>query len=340
MKKITLKDIAKQLEISVSTVSRALQNNPRISLEIRQKVLRIANESNYFNTKYPESISLRKTNIIGVIVPKISYHLYAMAISGIEKVAKDHNMHILICQSDESFEEEASLLNELMIIGVAGIAISLASETKQFDHFSKLKKSGIPLVFFNRSCDEVEADKVIIDNFKAAYDATTHLISIGCKNISFIGGPDILQISNTRLLGYKKALVDANIPVKESRIEHCNFTRESEMSIARKLLYKPDHPDGILAFSDQIAINVMLAAKERGLKVPEDISIIGFNNEPVDELLEPSLTSIDQPGYDMGTAAAKLIFNRISSPELGFTKQVIKSQLIIRNSTNKNKTLN
>ena len=196
------------------------------------------------------------------------------------------------------------------------------------------------MVFFNRSCDEVEADKVIIDNFKAAYDATTHLISIGCKNISFIGGPDILQISNTRLLGYKKALVDANIPVKESRIEHCNFTRESEMSIARKLLYKPDHPDGILAFSDQIAINVMLAAKERGLKVPEDISIIGFNNEPVDELLEPSLTSIDQPGYDMGTAAAKLIFNRISSPELGFTKQVLKSQLIIRNSTNKNKTLN
>ena len=337
LKKITLKDIAKELNISVSTVSRALQNNSRISKEIRQKVLKTANESNYFNNKYPQSFSLRKTNIIGVIVPKISYHLYAMAISGIEKVAKDNNMHIVICQSAESFKEEESLVNELMAIGVAGIIVSLASETKQFDHFLKLNKNGIPLVFFNRSCDEVEADKVIIDNFKAAYDATTHLISIGCENISFIGGPDILQISNIRLLGYKKALVDANIPVKSSRIEHCNFTLESEMSAARKLLYAPNYPDGILAFSDQIAINIMLAAKERGLKIPEDVSIIGFNNEPVDELLEPSLTSIDQPGFNMGTVAAQLIFDRISDPKLEYTRKVLKSDLIIRNSTNRNK---
>lgn len=337
MGKTTLKDIAKQLDISVSTVSRALQNNPRISLKVRQQVLKVTNESNYFNAKYPESFSLRKTNIIGVIVPKISYHLYAMAISGIEKVAKDYNMHILICQSHESFEEEISLIDKLMGIGVAGVIISLASETKHFDHFNELKKSGIPLVFFNRSCEEVDADKVIIDNFKAAYDATAHLISIGCKNIGFIGGPDILQISNTRLLGYKKALVDANIPVIGSRIEHCNFTRESEMSVARKLLYAPNYPDGILAFSDQIAINVMLAVKERGLKMPEDVSIIGFNNEPVDELLEPSLTSIDQPGYNMGAVAAQLIFDRIKNPLLNFSKNVLESHLIIRNSTNKNK---
>ena len=339
MKKTTLKDIAKELNISVSTVSRALQNNPRISSDLRQKFLKIANESKYFNTKYPESFSLRKTNIIGIIVPRISYHLYAMAISGIEKVAKENNMHILICQSDESYLEEVSLTKELMRIGVAGIIVSLASETKQFDHFHEIKKSGIPLVFFNRSCDEVEADKVIIDNFKAAYDATKHLLSIGCKKIAFIGGPNILQISNSRLLGYKKALVDANIPVKYQGIEHCNFTRESEMSIARKILYAPNYPDGILAFSDQIAINVMLAAKERGLKIPEEVSIIGFNNEPVGELLEPSLTSIDQPSFNMGIEAAKLIFKRINNPKSDFTKKVLKSQLIIRNSTNKNKVL-
>lgn len=339
LKKTTLKDIAKQLNISTSTVSRALQNNPRISVAVRQNVLKIANESNYFNTKYPESFSLRKTNIIGIIIPKISYHLYAMAISGIEKIAKENNMHIVICQSDESFEEEESLVNELMEIGVAGIIISLASKTKQFDHFLKLKNSGIPLVFFNRSCDEVEADKVMIDNFKASYDATTHLISIGCKNIAFIGGPDILQISNTRLLGYKKALVDAHIPINNHHIEHCNFTSESELNVARKLLYSPNHPDGILAFSDQIAIHTMLAAKERGIKMPEDLSIIGFNNEPIDALLEPSLTSVDQPGFEMGTVAAQLIFDRINNPALGYTKKVLNSHLIIRSSTNKNKTL-
>ncbi|RXP46457.1 LacI family transcriptional regulator [Lutibacter sp. HS1-25] len=338
LKKITLKDIAKELNIAVSTVSRALQNNPRISEEVREKVLKIAKETNYLNNKYPDSPSLRKTNIIGVIVPKISYHLYAMAISGIEKVAKEHNMHIVICQSHESYREERSLIEELMEIGVAGIVISLAEETKQFDHFLKVKKNGIPLVFFNRSCDEIDADKVMIDNFKAAYDATNHLLSIGCKNIAFIGGPTILQISNTRLLGYKKALVDANISINKNQIEHCNFTRESGLSAARKLLYSPNYPDGILAYSDQIAINTMLAAKERGLKMPEDISIIGFNNEPVDELLEPSLTSINQPGFEMGTTAAKLIFDRIENPKLAYTKKVLKSELIIRNSTNKNKT--
>lgn len=337
MKKTTLKDIAKQLNISVSTVSRALQNNPRISIEVRQQVLKLANESNYFNTKYPQSFSLRKTNIIGIIVPKISYHLYAMAISGIEKIAKEHNMHILICQSDESYFEEVSLVNELMSIGVAGIIVSLASETKQFDHFLQIKKHGIPLVFFNRSCDDIDADKVIIDNFKASYDATNHLIAVGCKHIAFIGGPNILQISNTRLLGYKKALVDANIPVKEERIEHCNFTRESEMSAARKLFYTADYPDGIITFSDQIAINAMLAIKERGLRIPEDVSVIGINNEPIGELIEPSLSSINQPGYLMGTNAAKLIFERIKSPNKSFTKKVLNSQLVIRNSTNRNK---
>lgn len=337
MKKTTLKDIAQQLNISVSTVSRALQNNPRISKDLRQKVLKIANESNYFNTKYPASFSLRKTNMIGVIIPKISYHLYAMAISGIERVAEENNMHIVICQSDESYERERSLVNELLEIGIAGLIVSLASETKNMDHFLNVKNHGIPLVFFNRSCDEVESDKVIIDNFKAAYDATTHLISIGCQKIAYIGGPNILQISNTRLLGYKKALVDANIPVDKNRIEYCNFTRESEISIARKLLYSPEYPDGILAFSDQVAINVMLAAKERGLRMPQDISIIGFNNEPVDELLDPSLTSIDQPGYTMGAESARFIIQRINNPESAFSKKVLKSHLVIRNSTNRNK---
>lgn len=133
-------------------------------------------------------------------------------------------------------------------------------------------------------------------------------------------------------------MVDANIPINNNSIEHCNFTRESELNVARKLLYSPNHPDGILAFSDQIAINTMLAAKERGIKMPESLSIIGFNNEPVGELLEPSLTSIDQPGYEMGAEAAQLIFDRINNPKLAYTKKVLSSHLIIRSSTNKNKT--
>tara|TARA_R110002033_G_scaffold69433_3_gene120789 strand:- start:1443 stop:2471 length:1029 start_codon:yes stop_codon:yes gene_type:complete len=336
-KKITLQDIANILEISTSTVSRALQNNPRISETIRNKVLKTANELNYFISKYPETVLPKKINAIGVIVPKITYHLYAMAISGIEKVAEENNMHIIICQSDELYEREKNLTEELVKIGVSGLIVSLAGETKDFNHFLELKEKNIPLVLFNRQCDEVVTDKVVIDNFKASYDATEHLLSIGCKQISYIGGPEILQISNTRLMGYKQALNDVGMPYDEKQIEYCSFTKESNLSAARKLLYSPNPPDGIIAFSDQIAIAAMVAAKERGLKIPEDLAIIGFNNEPVDELLEPSLTSIDQPAFQMGCESAKLIFERISNQDKDNTHKVLKSELIIRNSTNRNK---
>ncbi|TWO32801.1 LacI family transcriptional regulator [Seonamhaeicola sediminis] len=334
-KKTTLQDIANSLGISTSTVSRALQDNPRISETVRKKVIDLAYELNYFDKKFPETITPKKLNAIGVIVPKIGYHLYAMAISGIEKVAEENGMHLVICQSNESFEREESLTKELIETGVSGLIVSLAGETKQFDHFLELKKKNIPLVLFNRQCDEVETDKVVIDNFKASYDATEHLISIGCKNIAYIGGPKKLQISNTRLLGYQQALLDAGISVEY--IEYCNFSKESNLSAARKLLYSPNPPDGIIAFSDQVAISTMLAAKERGLSIPEDLAIIGFNNEPVDELLEPSLTSINQPSFKMGYEAAKLIFDRIQTPSIDYTQKILKSNLVIRNSTNKNK---
>tara|TARA_R110002049_G_scaffold309179_1_gene518050 strand:+ start:77472 stop:78494 length:1023 start_codon:yes stop_codon:yes gene_type:complete len=337
-KQTTLKDIATKLGVSISTVSRALQGNPRISARTRERVLELAQKHNYFQTKHINPFAPKKINAVGVIVPGVKYHLYAMAISGIEKILEKHQMQIIICQSNESYAREKILVNELLDIGVAGLIVSLAGETKEFDHFLEVKKRRIPLVFFNRLCDEVEADKVIIDNFKAAYDATQHLISVGCKRIAYIGGPKILQISTTRLLGYKKALADANISVEEKFIEYSDFTREGNLSTARKLLYSPEHPDGVLAFSDQVAIGVMLAAKERGLKMPEDLAIIGINNEPVDELLEPTLTSIDQPSYQMGVESANLIIERIADFDKAISRKVLKSHLIIRKSTNKNKS--
>lgn len=333
----TLKDIAAELNLSISTVSRALQGNPRISTKTRDKVLELAREYNYFQTRYVDPFLQRKINAVGVIVPSIKYHLYAMAISGMESVLQKHDLQIIICQSNESYVRERILVKELMDMGVAGLIVSLAGETKEFDHFLGLKQAKVPLVFFNRLCDEIDSDKVIIDNFKAAYDATRHLVEVGCRNIAYIGGPNILQISNTRLLGYKKALVDENIPVREKFIEYSDFSREGNLNAARKLLYSPEYPDGVLAFSDQVAIGVMMAAKERGLKVPEEIAIIGFNNEPVDELLEPSMTSIDQPSYEMGVESAQLIVDRIENFERNYSRKVLKSHMVIRSSTNRNK---
>ena len=284
-----------------------------------------------------DSFLPKKINAIGVIVPGIKYHLYAMAISGIEKVLEKHQMQIIICQSNESYHRERILVKQLLDAGVAGLIVSLASETKEFEHFTEVIESKVPLVFFNRLCDEVDSDKVVIDNFKAAFDAVQHLIAVGCKRIAYIGGPEFLQISSARLLGYKQALASENIPIDASFVVSSDFTKEGNLSAARKLLYAPKHPDGILAFSDQVAIGAMLAAKERGLKIPEDIAIIGFNNEPVDELLEPTLTSIEQPSFEMGVQSAQLIMNRIGNFEKSITRKVLKSNLIIRGSTNRNR---
>ncbi len=333
----TLKEIAAQLDISISTASRALKDHPRISAYTREKVKRVAREIGYMSLDMLKGPQKGNSRLIGVIVPKISYHLYAMAISGIESVAEQYGMHIVVCQSNESYEREKSLVNELIHTGVNGIIVSLASETRNFSHFEKVKQLGIPLVFFNRECKEVLTHKVIIDNKRAAYEAVKHLTDIGCKRIAYVGGPEVLQINRDRVEGYRQALAAANIAEDPSLVVFSRFDKESMRSAARELLYTPDYPDGILTFSDQIAINVMLAAKERGIRIPEQLSLIGFNNEPVDDLLEPSLSSIDQPGYVMGQESAKLLLQPATDLKSTYEKKILKSYLVIRNSTNKNR---
>lgn len=335
----TLKDIAKELNVSVSTVSRALKEHPRISLSTQYRVKQTARRLGYLSLDMLDVKKPKPTNLIGVIVPKISYHLYAMAISGIEHIAEQHGLHIIVCQSKESALREKSLVNELINAGVNGIIVSLASETKEFSHFNKLLSLGIPLVFFNRQCENIKTHKVIIDNQRAAYEAISHLVSIGCKKIAYFGGPEVLQINEDRIAGYKQALSDNGLDIIEKYLVYSNFDKVSLMSAARKLLYGPEFPDGILTFSDQIAINIMLVAKERGISIPEELSLVGFNNEPVDELLEPSLTSIDQPGYRMGEEAAQLIVSQLNNNRHPFEKRILKSSLVVRNSTNKNKMI-
>ena len=334
---ITLKDIADELQLSVSTVSRALKSHPRIGQKTQEKVKKTAIRLGYLSIDLLEEQKKKNSTLIGVIVPKISYYLYAMAISGIEKIAEANGMHIIVCQSNESYEREKSLVEELSAIGVNGIIASLASKTREFHHFKKAKESGIPVVFFNRECNDIVANKVTIDNEKAAYEAVHHLISVGCKRIAYLGGPEVLQINRDRAKGYTKALLNNGLEIIDDDLVYSNFDKESVLSAARKLLFSPIHPDGILAFSDQIAISVMLVAKERGIEIPKKLSIIGFNNEPVGELINPSLTSISQPGFRMGEEAAQLLINEFKKPSILFEKRILNSFLVIRNSTNKNK---
>lgn len=332
---ITLNDLARKLNVSVSTVSRALKCNPRISEQTQRKVRKLAKDMGYVSIDLLD-VPKRTSNLLGIVVPEISYHLYAMAISGIESVAERHGMRIIVCQSKESYDREKSLVKELAAAGVVGVIASLASETKDFSHFLELKKAGIPLVFFNRQCKEVDADKVIIDNVRAAYEAVSHLIHVGCTKIAYLGGPQQLQINRDRAEGFKLALLENNIQLKPDYLVYSRFDRESTLSAARKLLYSSDYPDAILSFSDQMAVSVMIAAKERGISIPDQLSLIGFNNEPIDEVLEPSLTSIDQPGFKMGEESALLILKQMKETEESYENKVLKSFLVVRKSTNKN----
>ncbi|MEM9144492.1 MAG: LacI family DNA-binding transcriptional regulator [Bacteroidota bacterium] len=333
----TLKELAAELDVSISTVSRALKNHPRISRATQARVKELAMQKGYISLNSGYSLEKRNSNLIGVIVPKVSYYLYAMAISGIEKIAEANGMHIIVCQSNESYVREKGLIRELIAAGVNGVIVSLASETKDFSHFAELKKRGIPLVFFNRDCNDVDTDRVIIDNARAAYEAVCHLVDVGCKRIAYLGGPKELQINRDRAQGYRQALLEHKLELRDGYLVYSKFDRESTLSAARKLLYSPNHPDGILTFSDQIGISIMLAAKERGIAIPEELSLIGFNNEPVGELLEPSLTSIDQPGFQMGLASGELVVKQLKDTPGEYEKRILKSFLVVRNSTNKNR---
>ncbi|MDW7694845.1 LacI family DNA-binding transcriptional regulator [Flammeovirgaceae bacterium SG7u.111] len=337
---VTLKSLAKELGLSISTVSRALRNHPDVNTETKKKVMELATDLDYEPNILALNLLKKRANTIGVIVPYIGYHLYARAISGIENVANKAGYNIIICQSNESFGSEAQDVKDLISGRVAGFIISLSSETEEFSHFKKIIQKGTPLVFFNRECEEIDTSKVVIDNYEAAYEATEHLISVGCKRVAYLGGPDTVQISNKRLEGYKAALKKNGQEIDESLFVHCGFSREETMTGARKMLFHTNPPDAVLAYSDQMAISMMLVAKERGLQIPQELCVIGFNNEPVCELIEPALTSISQPSFQMGEIAAQRLLEQINASEespFDPQKDVLKSKLIIRGSTNRHK---
>jgi LacI family transcriptional regulator len=328
----TLKDIAEKLGLSISTVSRALKDHPDVNSETKTAVLNLARQLDYEPNLVAQNLRKKQSNLIGVIVPRLAYHLYAMAISGIESVLEKSGYHLMICQTNESFAKEVAILKEFNAIRPAGYLISLASETSTFDHLRQLQRKKIPIVFFNRDCREITAPKVIIDNRKAAFNAVKHLHEQGFRRIAFLGGPENLHISNHRIEGYRQAIETLNMKFSPEYIQHAHFTREEGSQKTCDLLALKDQPDAIIAFSDQMAISAMLTIKKAGLRIPDDVAIMGFNNEPGDELMEPTLTSIDQPAYEMGQKAAEMLLARIQGSDRNEVV-VLQSQLIARKST-------
>ncbi len=325
-KKITIHDIARKLNLTASTVSRALNNHPKISDATKKLVHNAAKELNYRPNTIAASLRRGKAKSIGLVIPRINRNFISNTISGIEKVTSENGYNLLICQSEESLEKEINNLKTLVNNRVDGILISISLETNTSKHIKTIINDGIPLVQFDRFRSDIETSKVINDNFQGAYDAVKHLIDKGCKRIAHFGGADIISIYAERIEGYKKSLIDNGLEVDPSLIFNKILNKEEGYKIANKIFDSKIKIDGIFAASDYSALGAMLAARERNIKIPEQIAIIGFANEPFTEFVSPSLSSLDQFGVEMGISAARLLIEKIESKQ----KEVIPKTVIIR----------
>jgi len=330
----TIKDIASKLKISPSTVSRALHNHPDISLEMKKKVKTVAKQLDYHPDSIAQSLRQRRTNLIGVIVPEIKHNFFSAAISGIEEIAYKAGYTIIVSQSNESYEREILNIRALISNKIAGLLISISQTTINSDQFKLLERQKIPFVFFDRICEDIDASKVVVDDFGGAYKAVEHLIASGRKNIAHLAGPKHLSISKCRLNGYLEALKNNKISFNEKFIVYGGLNEEDGNIGFQKLFKLKTKPDAIFAVNDPVAIGAFEIIKKQGLKIPQDVALVGFSNNPVSSLIEPSLTTIGQPAYQVGKRAAELLIEQINNPNNYISrKEILSTKLIIRNST-------
>ncbi len=334
--RITLKKIAKEFGVSISTVSKALKDSHEISEETRGKIKAFADYYNYQPNSLALQLRNQKTSVIGVIIPEIVHHFFSTVINGIEKYANEKGYNVMVCLSNESYEKEVSNFTVLTNGSVDGLIVSVARETQEnqiYKHFEALIKDDFPLVLFDRVIDEIECDKVIIDDVGGALKATNHLVEIGAKRIALITTQDYITVGSLRKEGYLKALVNNNIPIDESLIYKIDDTRDLNEQIGEIINVK-NPPDAIFAVNEIYAAIALKAAKAKGLIVPDDIAIIGFTSGLISEFTYPPLTSVEQHGDLMGRQAAELLINRIESTGPNDSqKVVISSGLKIRKST-------
>ena len=337
---ITIKDIAKALGLSTSTVSRALRGSHEISSDTKKMVIEYAEQFNYRPNPIALSLKERRSHSIGVVVCEIANNFFSQAINGIESIAYNRGYHVIISQSHESYEREVVNVEHLASRSVDGLLVSLSTETERIAHFKNLHDKGFPIVFFDRITDEIETHKVVADNYKGAYDATQHLVDMGYKRIAHLSSASHLSISKERLEGYKAALKDNKITLNEQHIKNCDhggmIYKELEEAV-KSLVNLKDKPDAIFSAGDRLTVNCLSALKAIGLKVPDDIALVGFSNSPLVELLNPSLTAVKQPAFEMGQVATELLIKLIESKRAvtEFETVVLQTEIIVRDSSAK-----
>ena len=334
---LTMKDIARELGISVATVSRALKDSPRISEERRKAIQAYAREHNFYPNAIGEALRHSRVmpqKIIGVIVPEFTHYYFSSILTGIEETAFARGYNIMVTQSGEQYEREVRICEIYHRYKVCGVIVSQAKDTRNYDHYQKLLDAGIPMVFYDRICTGVNASRVVVDDYMGAYNAVTHLIETGCERIAFYGSPMQLEISKNRFNGYKDALLKHGLAVDERIVRVCDNRDEAE-AITPEILTLDHRPDGFFAVNDDTAIGILYTAKRMGFKVPEDISICGFTNGQRAIACDPMLTTVEQRGKRVGEEAAEILIDKVEglSPMAKIEKRIVRTRLIIRGTT-------
>ena len=336
--KVTIYDLAKQLNTTASTVSRALKDHPRISKKMKQAVMELAKELNYQPDPIAHHLRTGKGLVIGVIVPRIDRHFFASVIGGIQSVAQKNGYSVIISQSNESYEEEVEAVRALANKKIDGLAISIAAQTSDYTHLRQLSERNVPIVYFDRIPDLDQIDCVVDHNYKMGYDAVCHLYDQGCRRIAHFAGPQTLLEYRNRYYGYKQALQDKGIVYREEYVVHNTITLDSGKNAIDYLLSLPERPDAIFSAGDYSAITAMDCIKRSGLSIPQDIAIVGIANEPIGAYLNPSLTSFELFDRKMGEETAERLLLQMKhegEEPLPFEKKVIFPELIVRDSSQK-----
>lgn len=335
-RKVTLKQIAKELDVSISTVSKSLRNSIEISEDTRQKVQAFAKLYNYKPNNIALSLKNKKTKTIGIIIPEIVHHFFATVISGIEQVANENGYNVIVCLSDESFDKEVINMEMLANGSIDGFIMSLSKETqlkRDFHHIVEVINQGMPVVMFDRVTNDVLCDKVIIDDQMASYEAVDYLISKGFKNIALLTTVDYVSVGKLRTDGYVKAMRGHDMPVKEEMIIKIEDIDNCSVKIEK--LLKEQQPDAIFAVNELFAVTSIKLAAKMGLSVPKDLSVIGFTDGIISQFSTPSITTVSQNGIKMGGRAAKMLIDRLEMDEEDehYRTEVIETHLVEREST-------
>lgn len=335
MAQFTIKDLAKKLGISPSTVSRALRDHPDISKATKERVVAAAEKYHYQPNQLAQSLQKKRTSTIGVIVPEIRHHFFSTVISGIEEVAYEHGYTIMVCQSNETLAREIINTQALVANRVAGLLLAISSETTTFDHLKSVLDRNVPLVQFDRVVEELPTSKVVVDDYAAAYGAVTHLIEAGYRRIGHMAGQDGIALNRKRFDGYRDALRDHGVEYIEKFHLHGGYREEDGRRGARRYLALDELPEAILAINDPVAVGLFAEFKRSGVRIPDDVALVGFSDTPAAALIEPALTTVYQPAFEMGRTAASLLMKQFEADDETFSPEtvVLETELLVRGSS-------